>query len=97
MTIDISDVLLNTGKVKKYTIEYGQDSFSDKNGDYSFTQISVIASNEKESVIRDATFIDEEGYQIYTVDVYDEVSKHPKNLLADDLKKEAEEAKEEEK
>ena len=69
----------------------------DKNGDYSFTQISVIASNEKESVIRDATFIDEEGYQIYTVDVYDEVSKHPKNLLADDLKKEAEEAKEEEK
>lgn len=64
----------------------------DKNGDYSFTPISIIANNDKESVIRDTTFIDEEGYQVYTVDVYDEVSKHPKGILADDLKREAEEA-----
>lgn len=58
----------------------------DKNGDYSFTPISVIASDDKESVIRDTTFINDEGQQVYTVDVYDEVLKHPKGALEKDLK-----------
>lgn len=58
----------------------------DKNGDYSFTPISIIASNDKESVIKDTTFINDEGEQVYTVDVYDEVLKHPKSALEKDLK-----------
>lgn len=61
----------------------------DKNGAYSFKPISVIASDDKESVIRDATFIDEEGNQVYTVNVYDEVLKHPKGALEKDLEEDS--------
>lgn len=61
-----------------------------KNGEYVFNRISIISSDEKQSVIEDVTFIDDEGNQVYTVDVYDEVLKHPKNALQKDLKKEAE-------
>ena len=66
-----------------------------KNGDYVFTRVKVIASDERQSVIDDVTFYDDEGNQVYTVDVYDEVLKHPESALEKDLKKEAEEAKEE--
>lgn len=61
-----------------------------KNGDYVFNRIKIIASDDKESVIEDATFIDEDGNQVYTVDVYDEVLKHPKSALEKDLKAESE-------
>lgn len=67
----------------------------DKNGDYHFTPIKVIAYDDKQSVIEDVTFYDEEGYQVYTVDVYDEVLKNPKGALEDDLEAEKE-AKQEE-
>lgn len=60
-----------------------------KNGDDTFTRIQIIASDDKESVIEDATFIDEDGNQVYTVDVYDEVLKHPKGALEKDLKEES--------
>lgn len=60
----------------------------DKNGDYIFTRIKVISYNDKQSVVEDATFIDDEGNQVYTVDVYDEVLKHPSSALEDDLMKE---------
>lgn len=60
----------------------------DKNGDYSFTRIKVIAYDDKHSVIDDVTFIDEDGNQVYTVNVYDEVLKNPKNALEKDLKDE---------
>ncbi len=68
----------------------------DKNGDYSFTRIKVIAYDDKKSVIEDVTFYDEEGNQVFTVDVYDEVLKNPKGALEKDLEaeKEAEESKE---
>lgn len=66
----------------------------DKNGDYNFTRIKVIAYDDKHSVIDDVTFYDEEGYQVYTVDVYDEVLKNPKGALEKDLKEEAKEKKE---
>lgn len=62
----------------------------DKNGDYTFTRISVISTDGNESVIEDATFIDEDGQQVYTVDVYDEVLKHPDSALEDDLSREKE-------
>ncbi len=62
-----------------------------KNGDYVFTRVKVISSDDKESVIEDVTFTDDEGNQVYTVDVYDEVLKHPKSVLEKELKKEAEE------
>ncbi len=62
----------------------------DKNGDYTFTRIKIISSNDKQSVIDDVTFIDDDGNQVYTVDVYDEVLKHPSGALEDDLKKETE-------
>ena len=61
-----------------------------KNGDYVFNRIKIIASDDKESVIEDATFIDEDGNQVYTVDVYDEVLKHPKGALEKDLEAESE-------
>ncbi len=60
----------------------------DKNGDYIFTRIKVISYNDKQSVVEDSTFIDDEGNQVYTVDVYDEVLKHPSSALEDDLMKE---------
>lgn len=60
----------------------------DKNGDYIFTKIKVISYNDKQSVVEDSTFIDDEGNQVYTVDVYDEVLKHPSSALEDDLMKE---------
>lgn len=69
----------------------------DKNGDYNFTRIKVIAYDDKHSVIEDVTFYDEDGYQVYTVDVYDEVLKNPKGALEKDLKEEAKEKKEESK
>ena len=59
-----------------------------KNGDYTFTPISIISSNDKQSVIEDVTFYDEDGNQIYTVDVYDEVLKHPSGVLEEELKQE---------
>ena len=62
-----------------------------KNGAYVFTRVKVISSDDKESVIEDVTFTDDEGNQVYTVDVYDEVLKHPKSVLEKELKKEAEE------
>lgn len=63
----------------------------DKNGDYHFTRVSIIASDEKHSVIEDVTFYDEEGNQVYTVDVYDEVLKNPKSALEKDLKEDIKE------
>lgn len=67
----------------------------DKNGDYNFTRIKVIAADEKQSVIDDVTFYDEEGNQVYTVDVYDEVLKNPDSALEKEIKAEKK-AKEEE-
>ena len=59
----------------------------EQNGNYVFTRISVISTDGEQSVIEDATFIDAEGNQVYTVDVYDEVLKHPDSALESDLKK----------
>ena len=53
-----------------------------------FKEIKIISSNGSESVIEDATFIDSEGNQVYTVDVYDEVLKHPESALKEDEEKE---------
>lgn len=58
----------------------------DKNGDYSFTRIKIIASDKRHSVIEDVTFYDDEGYQVFTVDVYDEVLKNPENALEKEIK-----------
>jgi len=62
-----------------------------KNSDYIFTPIKIIASDKKQSVIEDVTFYDEEGWQVYTVDVYDEVLKHPESALEKELQQEREE------
>ena len=61
----------------------------DKNGRNVFTRIRIIAYNQEQSVIDDVTFMDEEGNQVYTVDVYDEVLKHPASALEKELEKEA--------
>lgn len=58
-----------------------------KNGNYIFKQIKVIATDGKDSVLSDAAFTDENGKQITTVNVYDEVLRHPGNALEEDLKK----------
>ena len=49
----------------------------------------MIATDGKDSVLSDAAFTDENGKQITTVNVYDEVLRHPGNELEEDLKKEA--------
>lgn len=67
----------------------------DKNGAYKFRRIKVIATNGKESVIQDVSFIDDKGTQVNTVEVYDEVLKHPENVLEKELKKEKEKSGEE--
>lgn len=61
----------------------------DKNGHNVFTRIKIIAYDKEQSVIDDVTFIDEEGNQVYTVDVYDEVLKHPASALEKELDQEA--------
>lgn len=62
----------------------------DKNGAYKFKRVKVVATDGKESVIQDTSFIDDEGKQVSTVEVYDEVLKHPESALERDLEKEAE-------
>ena len=57
----------------------------DKNGRYKFTRIKVISSDDKNSVLEDTSFYDD-GNQIYTVNVYDKVLKHPESALKKDLK-----------
>ncbi|MCI5998177.1 MAG: HlyD family efflux transporter periplasmic adaptor subunit [Clostridia bacterium] len=60
----------------------------DKNGAYIFTRVKIISSDDKKSVLETSTFYDDEGNQVYTVDVYDEVLKHPAGALKEDQKKE---------
>ncbi|MFQ8601692.1 MAG: HlyD family efflux transporter periplasmic adaptor subunit [Anaerovoracaceae bacterium] len=68
----------------------------DKNGAYKFKRVKVIATDGKKSVIQDTSFVDDEGKQVSTVEVYDEVLKHPESVLEKDLKKDAKsESKEE--
>jgi len=62
-----------------------------KNGNYVFKRVQIISSNSKQSVLTDSTFTDEDGNQVYTVNVYDEVLKHPASALAKDLAEEEEE------
>ena len=80
LIVDNKCIIEKDGKKGVYVV--------DKNGDYHFTPIKVIAYDEKQSVIEDVTFYDEEGYQVYTVDVYDEVLKNPKGALEKDLEAE---------
>lgn len=56
-----------------------------KNGRYIFREIKVISTDGEESVIEDASFINENGEQVNTVDVYDEVVRHPENILKHDM------------
>lgn len=81
LIIDNKCIIEKNGKAGVYV--------KNKNGEYVFTRIRVIATDDKRSVIEDATFIDEEGNQVYTVDVYDEVLKHPDSALEDELREES--------
>ncbi len=67
----------------------------DKDGDHNFTPIKVIAYDDKHSVIEDVTYYDEEGRQVYTVDVYDEVLKNPQAALEKEFEVEKESQQEE--
>ena len=67
----------------------------DKNGDYYFMPVNVLTSDGSQSVISEASFYDpESGDTVFTVDVYDEVLKHPESALKKDLKEEQEEKEE---
>ncbi|NLD19809.1 MAG: hypothetical protein GX663_06115 [Clostridiales bacterium] len=85
ITSDNTGLLVNNKCIVKKRGKTGV-YVKNKNGDYEFTEIKIIASDDKESVIEDVTFIDDEGNQVYTVDVYDEVLKHPQSALEKDLK-----------
>ena len=76
----------------------------DKNGAYIFTRVKMLGVPDTEAVgktvrlgnddytvigvLETSTFYDDEGNQVYTVDVYDEVLKHPAGALKEDQKKE---------
>ncbi len=66
-----------------------------KNGRYIFKRIKVISTDGEQSVIEDASFTDADGNQVTTVDVYDEVLKHPESVLERDLEKESSSEQEE--
>ncbi|MDO4746180.1 MAG: HlyD family efflux transporter periplasmic adaptor subunit [Bacillota bacterium] len=89
LLIDNKCIIEKNGQTGVYVVN--------KNGDYVFTRIKVIAYDDKHSVIEDVTFYDEEGNQVYTVDVYDEVLKNPKGALEKDLQQEAKEAEQSDK
>lgn len=68
----------------------------DKNGEYNFTRINVIATDGNESVISETKFINpEDGKEILTVRVYDEVLRNPRGELKRDLKEEEKEKQKE--
>lgn len=48
-----------------------------KSGDYSFVPIKVITSDGQNSVAAESLYYDEEGNQVKTVGVYDEILKNP--------------------
>lgn len=92
MTIIVSDnlgLLVNNSCIVEKNGNEGV-YVKNKNGKYVFKRVKVIATDGEKSVIEDAAFTDDEGNQVYTVDVYDEVLKHPKSALENDLKKDAE-------
>ena len=47
-----------------------------------------VAVNDTRKGEKTSTFYDDEGNQVYTVDVYDEVLKNPAGALKEDQKKE---------
>lgn len=69
----------------------------DKNGEYYFSRINVIETDGKDSVISESSFIDEEGAEVSTVSVYDEVTKNPEKELKRELREEEKELQEKEK
>ena len=56
-----------------------------KNNDIYFVPVYIKASNDKQSVLADTTYINDKGEQVLTVNVYDEVLKSPQQALEDDL------------
>ena len=48
-----------------------------KNGDFEFTRIKVIANDGEYSAVEDDTFTDRDGNSVKTVQVYDEILKRP--------------------
>ncbi len=46
-------------------------------GEYVFTRVKILARDGDYSVLQDVTFTDEEGNAVDTVNVYDEILKHP--------------------
>lgn len=48
-----------------------------KNGEYKFTRVEVIANDGEYSALEEDTFIDQNGDRVNTVQVYDEILKKP--------------------
>lgn len=48
-----------------------------KNGEFEFTRIEVIANDGEYSALEDDTFVDQNGETVKTVQVYDEILKRP--------------------
>lgn len=59
----------------------------DKNNRARFTPIKVISTDGTYSVLKDTSFYDDDGNQVMTVDVYDNVLRHPESALKKDLQK----------
>ncbi len=60
--------------------EEGQPGVYVKNstGDYVFKPIKILTSDGENSIVKVSNFINDEGKQVATVEIYDEILKHPK-------------------
>ncbi len=47
------------------------------NDEYIFTRVKILARDGDYSVLQDVSFVDEDGTSVDTVEVYDEILKHP--------------------
>lgn len=50
-----------------------------KSGDYVFKQIKVVSSDGQDSIVEADSFLDAEGNRVNTVEIYDEILRHPSN------------------
>ncbi len=87
LLVDNSCLIEKKGKTGLYV--------RDKNGDYNFTPVQVIATDGKQSVLTESRFYDDKGKTVLTVSVYDEILKNPKGELKRDLKRESKEKEKE--
>jgi len=76
VTTDRSGLLIDNGSITTKGRKVGV-YVKDKTGQFDFTQVNVLASNSKKSLVSSGTFTDAKGNTVTTVKVYDEILRNP--------------------